>query len=440
MEGNIIVSAKETKRGRILELVKNCQISLKHAAELLGLSYRQLKRLKLRYWQNGLAGLIHSNRSRSSQRKLPATVRQRILQLRQHKYTLFNDTHFTEFLQERENISVSREIVRRILRQAAIPPKRRRRPPHHRSRRERKLQIGMMVQWDGSPERWFGPIHPSCSLMNSVDDASGKLLAAFFALAETAIAYLQLLDKILYRHGVPLSIYHDCHGSLVRNDDYWSLDEQIQGFQYPTHVGRVLQDLQIQSIPAFSPQAKGRVERSFGVLQDRLIAELALEGISDIPSANSWLEKVFIPRFNRRFAINPVNSSPVFRPISAAERFHKIAFAYQATVGLDNCVRLGGIVIDIPKSKLRSSFARKKVAVRQHLDGSWSVWDDHIKIASHPPTELQEPIRSWRPKSGHDQTGAKQILQVYISSKPLPLPLKPSALSNSLAKNEVLNS
>jgi transposase len=436
MKGNITLNTKELRRGQILELVKKQEMSLMQAATVLRLSYRQAKRLKARYLLKDLAGLAHGNRNRVSHRLLPDSFRQQILDLHQKKYNLFNDSHFTELLQERENISVSRETVRHILRAAAVPPKRRRRPPQHRSRRPRKPQIGMMVQCDGSPHPWFGPGHPPCSLMNAVDDAGSKILAAFFAPSESATAYLRLIDLILLKHGIPLSLYHDRHSSLVRNDEYWSLEEQMQGAQFPTHVGRVLQELGIQSIPAFSAQAKGRVERSFGVLQDRLVAELALEGISDIPTANAWLEKIFIPRYNRRFAKSPTEPSSVFKPISSAERFHKIAFAYAATVGLDNCVRLGGISIDIPKSRVRSSFARKKVSVRQHLDGSWSVWDGQIKVASHPATEFQEPIRSWRPKSGHDQTGAKQILQVYISSKPLPLPRKYSVLPNTIAKKE----
>lgn len=425
MEGTITLNTKELRRGHILELVKKQEITLIQAAPLLRLSYRQAKRLKTRYLQKHMAGLAHGNRNRRSRRQLPLTVRQHIVHLRQNEYKFFNDSHFTELLRERENISASREAVRQILRAAAISPKRSRRPPIHRSRRPRRSQFGIMIQWDGSPHSWFGSAHPACSLMNAIDDATGRIVAAFFAPSESALAYLQLLDRILRDQGIPLSIYHDRHSSLVRNDDYWSIEEQLQGSQFPTHVGRVLQDLSIQSIAAFSPQAKGRVERSFGVLQDRLVAELDLEGITDISKANAWLEKVFIPRYNRRFSKSPANSTSAFKPISSSDRFLKIAFAYQATVGLDNCVRLGGISFDIPKSTTRSSFARKKVSVLQHLDGSWSIWDAQAKIASHSPTELKEPLRSWRCKSAQNQTGAKQLLQVYISSKPLPVKHSP---------------
>lgn len=397
------------------------QQTLKEICQFLCVSYRQAKRLKARYVHNGTSGLAHGNRGNPSPRALNPELRQRIIDLRQNIYSQFNDVHFAEMLQERENIHICRVSVRHILRAAGIPPKRRRRPPKHRSRRPPKEKFGIMIQWDGSPHPWFGPDYPPCCLMLAVDDATNTILAAFFVPAETAEAYLRLLDMVLRRHGIPLSIYHDCHSSLVRNDDHWSLEEQLQGYQYPTHVGRVFAELGIQSIPAYSPQAKGRVERSFGVLQDRLIAELALEGITDMDRANSWLLQTFIPRYNRRFARKPDSQGSVFRKISAQERFLKLAFAYAAVVGNDNCVRLGGITFDIPQTKTRLSFAKKTVQVRQHLDGSWSLWFNQLKIASHPPTPFREPIRSWRPKHSKDQTGAKQITQVYISSKPDPL-------------------
>lgn len=420
MEGNITLSQKEIRRGQILEQVMIKQLTLKEVCRFLGVGYRQAKRLKARYVHDSTSGLAHGNRGMPSPRALDLKRRQHIIDLRQDRYSQFNDVHFTEMLQAREDIHISRVSVRHILRAAGIPPKRSRRPPKHRSRRPPKIKFGMMAQCDGSPHLWFGPDHPPCCLMLAVDDATSTILAAFFVPTETAEAYLRLLDMVLQRYGIPLALYHDRHASLVRNDGHWSLEEQLQGFQYPTHVGRVLEDLGIQSIPAYSAQAKGRVERSFGVLQDRLIAELALEGITDMDSANSWLTQTFIPRYNRRFSKKPATDGSAFRKISSQERFYKLAFAYEAVVGNDNCVRLGGITFDIPSAKIRFSFAKKTVQVRQHLDGSWSLWFKQQKIAVHPPTPFREPIRSWRPKS-KDQTGAKQITQVYISSKPAPL-------------------
>ena len=154
-----------------------------------------------------------------------------------------------------------------------------------------------MIQWDGSPHPWFGKRHPPCCLLAAVDDATTTLLAALFTPAESSEGYLRLLEEVLGTHGIPMAIYHDQHSSLVRTDGHWSLQEQMQGRQFPTHVGRVLEEMGIESIPATSPQAKGRIERTFGTLQDRLMPELRLANIASIQSANAWLTADFIPRY-----------------------------------------------------------------------------------------------------------------------------------------------
>lgn len=280
----------------------------------------------------------------------------------------------------------------------------------------------MLVQWDGSPHHWFGEYNTPCCLLSAIDDADSRLLAALFVPEETSAGYLRLLTMLLKRHGVPLAIYHDRHSIFSRTDESWSIEEQLQGYQYPTHVGRVLQELNICALEAYSPQAKGRVERGFGTLQDRLIAELAHHGITDMHEANTWLQKVFINRYNRRFAKKPLSASSSFRTISKPEIYLKVSYGYEATVGNDNCVRLGGLIIDIPKPKGRMSFAKKKVLVRHHIDGKWSVWDHDTRIAVHGSTPFREPVRSWKRRTHGDIRKGKHALQVYISSKPASAP------------------
>jgi len=422
MKGKIILSSKELHRVRVLQHVLDGRINLKEAAVLLQISYRQVRRLKKRYQEDWAAGLIHGNRGRSVSHAVDPGLAEQVLKLHEQKYRLFNDTHFTEMLAEREGINLSRETVRRILRGAGKKPKRRRRPKKYHGRRPRKDQVGMMMQWDGSPHRWFGPDLPPCCLMSAIDDADGRILAARFVPSETSVAYLQLLNQVLTRHGAPLAVYQDRHTALMRSDGHWSLEEQLHGRQFPTHVGRALEEFSIQAIPAYSPQAKGRVERLFGILQDRLIAELALEGITEIKEANLWLERVFVPSYNRRFCKKAAKAGSVFRKTTKQERYLKIGFAYEATVANDNCVRLGGLSIDIPPSKGRPSWAKAKVLVRQHLDGSWTVWCRGKKIATHPPTELREPVRSRNRRRKGDPRGAISMLQVDIDSKPAPPP------------------
>lgn len=420
MEGHIVVSRKEIHRSQVLQIVVEGRLSLLDAAGLLGVGYRQAKRLKADYLQDGLAGLVHGNRGKEPPNALPSEIRQKVLDLHDEKYSAFNDCHFTEMLAEKEDLCLSRETVRQLRRQKGIKPKRRRRPPKHRSRRPRKELPGLMIQWDGSPHRWFGEGRPACCLMAAVDDATGILTGALFEPTESSAAYLRLLAMILKRHGIPLSFYHDRHGALVRNDPYWSLEEQLQGFQYPTHVGRVLQELGIEAIAANSPQAKGRVENRFQTLQDRLIAEMHLAGITTMEQANRWLAEEFIDRYNRRFGKPAAKEGSAFIAISTQQIHHLVSFAYEAIVARDNAVRLGGLIIDIPPGKNRCSFAGKKVMVRQHLEGSWSVWLDRQKIAEHCATELREPIRTWKQRQDASPTKIKEMLQVYIASKPAP--------------------
>lgn len=418
MEGKITMSSREFQRMRVFREVGEKRMTLVVAAALIGMSYRQAKRIKARFARTDVKGLIHGNRGRRPANALHEATCTRVIELHTQQYADTNDTHFTELLREREGIVLGRETVRKILRSAGSPPKRRRRPPQHRSRRQRKERIGQMIQWDGSPHPWFGSRHPPCCLLAAVDDATTTILAALFTPAESSEGYLRLLEMILRKRGIPMAIYHDQHSSLVRTDDHWSLQEQTQGRQFPTHVGRVLEELGIESIPATSPQAKGRIERTFGTLQDRLMPELRLANISNIPAANAWLESEFIPRYNARFAITPQESDSAFVSISQGKIHQCVAFAYEAIIGNDNAVRLGGIVIDIPPGPARRSYAKANVLVRQHLDGSWTVSLGSQQIATHPPTPLREPIRSWKSRKDCNKHSPRSVLQVYIASKP----------------------
>ena len=270
------MSQKERQRYHLLKMVVEGKTTLKYASSVMGVSYRHGKRLKRKLVIEGARGLVHGNRGRPSGRAFHPELAKRIIELSQKTYTAFNDTHFTEKLNEVEGITVSRDTVRRLRRSNGIKPKRKRRAKKHYQRRPRKEQEGMMVLWDGSPHRWFSKDKPSCCLMAAIDDASSELLDAFFIPYECSFGYLKLLEHMVTRYGVPCSIYQDRHGSLHRNDDNWTLEEQLNGEQDPTQVGGCLQSLGITPIFALTPQAKGRIERLFGVLQDRLIAELAL--------------------------------------------------------------------------------------------------------------------------------------------------------------------
>ena len=219
----------------------------------------------------------------------------------------------------------------------------------------------------------------------------------------------------LRRHGIPAAVYQDRHSALYRNDDHWSHEEELAGVRFPTHVGRVLEELGVQIIPAFSAQAKGRIERQGGTFQDRLIAEMALEGITEIDPANEWLDKTFLDRFNGRFAKRPELPGSAFRKISAAERYLLICFAYEATVANDNTVCLGGLVIDIPRrpSQLRPPPRPCSPTPRRSLDGL-------VRGQPHRPSRPYAPERthrSWRPRQ-LGETNPTPVTSSSSTSKP----------------------
>ena len=410
------MSQKERQRYHLLKMVIEGKTTLKEASRLMGVSYRHSKRLKRKLISEGARGLVHGNRGRPSPRALNSELADKILDLSLTTYTHFNDTHFTEKLGEEEGIIVSRDTVRRLRRTNGIKPKRRRRAKRHFKRRDRFSQEGIMVLWDGSPHRWFGKDTPPCCLMAAIDDATGKLCEAFFIPYECSFGYLKLLKALVTRYGIPTSIYQDRHSTLHRNDDNWTLEEQLAGEQEPTQVGGALKSLGITPIFALTPQAKGRVERLFGVLQDRLIAEMGLRNITEIIKANIFLAEHFIADYNRRFPVKPETAQQAWLKIPRNVDIERtISFRYQAVVGNDNAVRLGGIVIDIPQGPRQRGYAKAKVEVRQLLDGSWRVYYKDTLIAHTDPTPLKEPIRA-KPRRRSNVRAASEEQWVYMAS------------------------
>src|SRR5215468_6176538 len=230
--------------------------------------------------ERGVEGLLHGNRGKTAWNQTASEKIAKVLELARGRYQGLNDTHLSEKLREREKITLSRATVRTILRQAGIAAVRKRGVKRHYKRRERKAQEGALLLWDGSPHHWFGDQHGQCNLTAVIDDATGALLHGVFTVEEDAQSYLTCLRQILLEKGIPLALYMDRHGIFRRNDDHWSLPEQLAGEQTPTQVGQALRELGIKAIFAMSPQAKGRVERLFNTLQDRLVQEFRLAGIS----------------------------------------------------------------------------------------------------------------------------------------------------------------
>ena len=393
------LTPEEGRRVHVLTLLEGKRISVGQAAEALGLTPRQVRRLRVRLREAGPAALIHGNRGRRSDCRLPEALTTQILTLARGRYAGLNDVHLTEKLTTVEGLVVSRATVQRVLRAAGLRSPRRRRPPRHRSRRPRKAQAGLLLQLDGSPCAWFGPTPPPCSLLAAIDDATGAVLAATFRAQEDAAGYLTLLRTLGMTVGLPAAVYTDAHGIFVRNDAHWTLAEELQGHQDPTQVGRALQALGIHHLVAESPQAKGRIERLWNTLQDRLVAELRLAGSTTMAAGNAFLVATFLPAFNAQFAVPPAVAASAYRPVPRGCDLDRVcAFHYSRQVALDNTVQVATVILQLAPGPHRRSYARAQAEVVQCLDGSWRVYlgDRLITTTPAPPDPGQLRARKRR--------------------------------------------
>ena len=308
------MSRKEVPRAGLIKAALAGRISAAQGATGVGVSVRQFQRLKVRFRAEGAQGLLHKTRGQPSARRLPPDVQERIGELLRTTYAGFNDCHFCEKLGELEEarLHVSRASVRRIRRALGLPPKHRRRPRQGRHRRRPEAAMGAMIQVDASPFAWLEDRGPALALVGAIDDATGAIVGLTFRPTEDLHGYAEVFQQVFVDYGLPVSVYGDGINILVRNDAHSTIDEQLHGAQSPTHLGCVLRDLGIGYIQAHSPQAKGRIERLWATLQDRLVSELRLRGIATLEAANAFLPE-FMAAFNARFARTPQSATAVWR-------------------------------------------------------------------------------------------------------------------------------
>lgn len=380
------LSQTELQRHHVVKMLIERRCSTREAADTMGITERQTKRLKQKALKLEAAGIPHGNRVRKTGRGIPEKEKQRVLELAGGKYRGFNDTHLWQKLTEQEGFQFSREALRQLLRDNGLTAARKRRPPKHRQRRPPRPQEGMLVQVDGSPHDWLEDRGHWFCLVGAIDDASSRVLWARFFPTETSEAYLHLLRGLVQRYGIPLALYSDRHGIFQANRKEWTLEEELAGRQHPTQVGQVLERLGIELITANSPQAKGRVERMWKTLQDRLVSELRLAGAKSLEEANCVLE-TYLEDHNQRY------SHPAERPQSAFPKAPHgldldwvISFSYPATVGNDNAVRIQGRVFDIPPGPQRCSYVRAKVMVHRLLNGEWRIYHGERLLFRVPPS------------------------------------------------------
>lgn len=419
---SVTLHPREQQRLHVITQLLAARLSGSEAADLLGISERQVRRLKNGYSQHGVAALVHGNRGKPSPGRLGDATRERILSLARGQYAGCNDSHLRDLLAQREGIIISRRSLARVLREASIPAARPRRAPRHRSRRDRMPQAGMLLQLDGSRHRWFGPDLPHCTLLAAVDDATGAVVAAVFREQEDAQGYLLLLRQILQHHGIPLELYHDRHSIFQRNPNTpLTLDEQLRGRPDPTQFAQALLDLGITSIAASTPQAKGRVERLWGTLQDRLVVELRLAGVTDIEAGNTFLPG-FLAVHNQRFAVRADEPGSACRPLEADLDLDRVlSFRYRRTVANDNTVQFAGQILQIPPGPWRRSYARAKVIVHQFLDGSLGVWHHDRWLLRTSPAEHAPTLRT-TPRGRRDRPAASLAPAPHPDQVSLPQP------------------
>jgi transposase len=420
-----MMGVKQARRLGLVEAALRGEISNREGAERLGASLRQFKRWRARVRQRGAAGLVHGNRDRPSPRRLPEPVRTRIEDLLTRPAVRLNDHHISDLLHEEGRVA-SADTVRRIRRRLGLPAKRRRRPRPHRRRRERRPQAGAMVLIDGSPFRWLGEAQPEHCLVGTLDDASGHILALELRPEEDLHGFTTVLRETLVRYGLCGVLYGDRTSIAVRNDPYWSVEEELAGRQFPPQFGRMLEELGIRYIPAGSAEAKGRIERLWGTLQDRLVAELALHGITTLAGAQAYLPR-FIARYNRRFGHAPRQTPAAWRPAPPAlDRI--LACRYLRVVARDDTVAFFGAHLQLPPGPGGSTRHRTQVEVRELLDGRRLVLhQDRVVLECPAPpgpfTLMPRDGARARRCNGPQRSGHNQVLlppPVQESSVPPP--------------------
>lgn len=309
------MSKAERERSEWMSRVKRRELKLKEAAGLMAVSYRQAKRIWLRYRKTGESGLIHRLRGKPSGRARPQAFKAKILARYNKGYGDFGPTLASEHL-AREGMQIGPETLRRWLLAEGLWQRKRKRQ-QHRQWRERRAHVGELVQMDGSKHDWFEGRREPAVLMVMVDDATSRLRARFSE-EETTLAAYVIFAAYVRCHGRPAALYVD-RDSIYRTEREPEISEQLRGQHAMTQFARAMQTLDVQLIFAYSPQAKGRVERNHGTLQDRLIKEMRLAGINTLEQANEFLEEKFLPAYNARFMVQPAATADLHRPIDAVQ-------------------------------------------------------------------------------------------------------------------------
>jgi transposase len=364
----IAMSQRERDRLRVLHEVKQKHLTQVEAAQRLKVTDRHVRRMLIRIGERGDGGIVHRLRGRPSNRKLAASLEQKILARIRHRYADFGPTLAAEHL-AKDGLRVSRETLRKWMIQGALWRPRSKRVKAVHVWRERRARFGELVMQDSSPFRWLEDRGPACQLIALIDDATSRIWARF-AEHDSTEENLRTLGGWLRRYGRPLAHYTD-RNSIFRTTRPAQLAEQLRGHPARTQFGRALNELGIEWIAAHSPQAKGRIERLFETLQDRLVKEMRLAGIDTIQAANQFLELHFIPEWEQRFTVAPRQARNAHRPLGPDHRLEEILSVRVARqVAQDHTVSWEGNRWGVLREEVRAGLRGAQVEIERRLDGS----------------------------------------------------------------------
>jgi hypothetical protein len=371
----VSMSKQEFVRLEVLLGVQSGRLRVADACALIGLRRRQVFRLLRGVKQYGAVHLLSRHRGKPSNHRLPAEVRTLALSLVRDRYPDFGPTLAAEKLARQHGCSISRETLRGWMIADGLWIDRRHRLPSPHQPRRRRDCLGELVQIDGSEHAWFEARGEMCTLLAFVDDATSRLMVLRFVASESAFDYFRATRDYLQRHGKPIAFYSDKHSIFRVNS------KDAMGGEGVTQFGRALSELNIDIICANSPQAKGRVERAFSTLQDRLVKELRLAGISTVAAANAWLPG-FITDYNSHFGRDPANTKDLHRPLSAGEDLDEIlAWREERTVTHNLTLHYDRMMLILDPTPLARGLVRRKVVVVNYADGRFAVQFNGMPLA-----------------------------------------------------------
>lgn len=394
----LTLSNKHLRRAEILTQLISAKLSTSEAAQLLGMTTRQVRRLSHRFITEGVESVVHANTGRAPKNRTDPILieRLRVLAGCGGIYHDFNVSHLCELLARDQEIHLARSTLSRLLSRHGIRLSPVSRPASKRLRRQRRSQEGAMLQIDGSPHDWLEGRAPRMALVGAVDDATGKIISGSFRPSEDQAGYLLMLRSIAQASGLPQSLYHDRH-TILRSPKEPTLEEELQGKRPQSQVQRVMQELGIASIAALSAQGKGRVERLWRTLQDRLIKEMRLSEIKTIGEANDFLP-AFISAYNARFSQPADDEEQAWRPIPADFDFdYHFATRIERLVKRDHTLQWQGQCLQILPEKSSPSLANKRISVHQTPEGAINLYAGMCRLSYRVIETKEKQSRSGIP-------------------------------------------